>query len=155
MSWLALRLLASHEGLCSMEFVSQSISQLIGWLPVSRDLIMSTDHISILLNYTFPSFCHIFEPSCPHERAKVGNSAGHVTVLTIFFLCCDLGKWFLISNAKFGVFTVVEIQVEVLWVMTLCSVVVGYQRFVELCSLLLLLHPAESETCMQDFSRNT
>jgi hypothetical protein len=32
-------------------------------------------------------------------------------------------------NPRFDVFTAVKIQVEVSWVVTLCSVVVGYQCF--------------------------
>jgi len=35
----------------------------------------------------------------------------------------------------FEVFTAVKIQVEVFWVVTSCSVVVGYQRFGEPCCL--------------------
>jgi hypothetical protein len=33
------------------------------------------------------------------------------------------------TGVRFAVSTAVKIQVEVFWVMTLCSVVVGYQRF--------------------------
>jgi hypothetical protein len=39
------------------------------------------------------------------------------------------------SNTSFEVFKVVKIQVEVLWVVTPCSDVVGYQRFEGPCCL--------------------
>jgi hypothetical protein len=38
-------------------------------------------------------------------------------------------------NLSFEVFTAVMFQVDVFWVMTLCSVVVGYQRFGGPCCL--------------------
>jgi len=34
-----------------------------------------------------------------------------------------------VDIVRFGAFTAVKIQVEVFWVVMLCSVVVGYQRF--------------------------
>jgi len=41
----------------------------------------------------------------------------------------NLVREFFTFNVKFEVFIPVKIQVEVLWVVMLCSVVVGYQRF--------------------------
>jgi len=35
----------------------------------------------------------------------------------------------LVLDVRFEVFMVVKIQVEVFWVVTLCSIVVGYQCF--------------------------
>jgi len=40
-----------------------------------------------------------------------------------------------IFEAKFEFFTAVKIQFEVLWVVTPCSVVVGYRRFGRPCCL--------------------
>jgi hypothetical protein len=45
-------------------------------------------------------------------------------------------------NVRLEVFTVVKIHVMVLWVVTLCSNVVGYQHFKELCHL-QLQHPED------------
>jgi len=39
-------------------------------------------------------------------------------------------------DARFVVFTAVKIHVEVFWVVTPCSFVVGYQRFGRSCCLL-------------------
>jgi len=38
-------------------------------------------------------------------------------------------------DGSFETFTAVMFQVEVFWVMTLCNVVVGYQRFIGSCCL--------------------
>jgi len=45
------------------------------------------------------------------------------------------------KNAKFEIFTA-KIQVQVLWVVTPCSIVVGYQRFGGYCCF--RLHPQHS-----------
>jgi hypothetical protein len=53
----------------------------------------------------------------------------------VLFLCTHLMKNAMTTavrtriDATFGVFTAVKIQVDVFWVLTPCSVVVGYQRF--------------------------
>jgi hypothetical protein len=44
-------------------------------------------------------------------------------------------RWWILACARFEVFTVEKIQVEVFWVVTPCSVVVGYQRFRVPCCL--------------------
>jgi hypothetical protein len=41
----------------------------------------------------------------------------------------------MLTDAKSEVFMVVKIHIEVLWVVTLCSAVVGYQNFGGLCHL--------------------
>jgi len=57
-------------------------------------------------------------------------------ILHTYFIRITTGK-FTHSFAKFEVSTAVNFQVEFFWVVTLCSVVVGYQRFRGPCRLVL------------------
>jgi len=57
-----------------------------------------------------------------------------------------------LTAARFEVFMVVKIQVQVFWVLTLCSAAVRYQRFRRPCCLQLPLLRPEDEGSM--FLRN-
>jgi len=75
-------------------------------------------------------------PQCLHTI----TGSRHITVLHGNTFKCFTSN-LPVTYQRFEVFMVVKIQVEVFWVVTACSVVVGYQHFRGLCSL--HLHPED------------
>jgi hypothetical protein len=57
-----------------------------------------------------------------------------------------------VTVARFGVLTPVKIQVGVFWIVTVCSVMVGYQRFRGLGCLLLYPENGGSKVTTQKIS---
>jgi len=61
-----------------------------------------------------------------------------MAVVRIFFCFGWRGVW--CNVVRFEAVMVVKIQVEVFWLVMLCTGVVGYQHFRVLCSLQIHLH---------------
>jgi hypothetical protein len=121
-----------------------------------RHCIVSISLISYLNEYWCHQNCEAVAEYCWHNCSIIfswtkgrKNSIQHhclyVTVIWSWFigLHMEMNETFV----RFEVFIVVKIQVRVLWVVTLCSVVVGYQCFTGSCYL--HLHPAEHYTVSQ------